>query len=109
MQPTQQPRYGVKTQYAQCQPLTFPDLTLEILGGRESSPTEEYPCSIRYYDFKVSQGSQAQLISWTAGTGDIGPTLFELDGKRYALELAMSGELGVLEENELVLWRVDKK
>lgn len=59
------------------------------------------------YDFKVYQGSQSQLISWSSGTGDIGPTLFELAGNRYALELAMSDKLGILDENELVLWRVD--
>jgi hypothetical protein len=58
-----------------------------------------------FYDFKVYQGNQAQLISWSAGTGDIGPTLFDLDGNRFALELVMSDELGVLDADELVLWR----
>ena len=104
---TQQPRYGVKIQYAQGQPLNFPDVTLEFVGKRESPPSDYYPRSMYSYDFKVYQGSQSQLISWSSGTGDIGPTLFELAGNRYALELAMSDKLGILDENELVLWRVD--
>ncbi len=104
---TKPPRYGVKIQYTQGQPLNFPDVTLEFVGKRESPPSSDYPRSMYSYDFKVYQGSQEDLISWSAGTGDIGPTLFELAGNRYALELAMSDKLGILDENELVLWQVD--
>jgi len=104
---TKPPGYGVKIQYAQGQPLNFPDVTLEFVGKRETPPSSDYPRSMTFYDFKVYQGSQSQLISWSAGTGDIGPTLFELAGNTFALELAMSDELGILDENELVLWRVD--
>jgi hypothetical protein len=103
---TQQLRYGAKIPYAQGQPLDFPDFTLEFVGKRESPPSDLYPRSMYYYDFKVNQGSQSQIISWSSGTGDIGPTLFEVGGDRYALELAMSDELGKLEKNELVLWRI---
>ena len=99
---TQPPIYGERIQYAEGQPLNFPDVTLEFVGKRESPPSDYYPQSMYSYDFKVSQGSQSQLISWSAGTGDIGPTLFELAGNRYALELAMSDKLGILDENELV-------
>ena len=102
---TQAPTYGVKVQYAQGQPLNFPDVTLEFVGKRESPGSSVYPRSMVYYDFKAYQGSRAQLVSWTAGTGDIGPALFELAGNRYALELAMSDKLGPLAEDELVLWR----
>ena len=91
---TQQPRYGVKIQYAQGQPLDFPDVTLEFVGERESPASSDYPRSMTFYDFRVYQGSQAQLISWSAGTGDIGPTFFELAGNSYALELALSDKLG---------------
>lgn len=101
----QPPSYGVKTQYAQGQPLTFPDVTLEFVGKREAPASSDYPRGMTFYDFKIYQGSQAQLVSWSAGTGDIGPTLFELAGNRYALELAMSDKLGSLAEEELVLWR----
>jgi hypothetical protein len=102
---TQTPIYGERTQYAEGQPLDFPDVTLEFVGMRQAPGSADYPRGMTYYDFKAHQGGQALLVSWTAGTGDIGPTLFELAGSRYALELAMSDKLGSLGENELVLWR----
>ncbi len=102
---TQGPSYGKKTRYSQGQPLVFPDVTLEFMGKRESPPSSDYPRAITFYDFKASQGSQEQLVSWTAGTGDIGPTVFVLGTSRFALELAMSDELGALDADELVLWR----
>jgi len=101
----QPPIYGVNIHYAQGQPLNFPDITLEFVGKREAPTSSEYPRSMTFYDFKVYQSSRVQLVSWSAGTGDIGPTLFELAGNRYALELAMSDKLGALGEDELVLWR----
>jgi hypothetical protein len=104
---TQMIRYGVKIQYSQGEPLNFQDVTLEFIGITESPPSDLYPRSMYSYDFNVYSGSQALMISWSSGTGDIGPTIFELDGHRYALELAMSDKLGTLETNELVLWRID--
>lgn len=101
----QSPLYGEKIRYAQGEPLAFPDVTLEFVGKRETSLSSDYPQGMTFYDFKAFQGSQAKLISWSAGTGDIGPTLFELAGNSYVLELAMSDELGSLAENELVLWQ----
>jgi tetratricopeptide (TPR) repeat protein len=102
---TQPPIYGERVQYAEGQPLNFPDVTLEFVGKRKAPGSADYPRGMTFYDFRAHQGSQAQLVSWTAGTGDIGPTLFEVAGSRYALELAMSDKLGSLDEDELVLWR----
>ena len=45
------------------------------------------------------------MISWTTGTGVIDPTDFEIDGKRYLLELRHSDKLGKLQDNELVIWQ----
>ena len=104
---SQRLRYGVITQYSEGEVLIFPDLTLKFIGMTESPPSDLYPRSMYSYDFNVSSGNQAMVISWSSGTGDIGPTLFELGGKGYALELAMSDKLGRLEKNELVLWQVD--
>lgn len=104
----QHQKYGEIIQYAQGQPLHYPDLTLEFLGIKEHPPSDLYPRSMYAYEFEVSQGSLSQVISWSSGTGDIGPTYFELSGKTYALELALSDELGMLEKGELVLWRVDE-
>ena len=102
---TQPPAYGAKVHYVQGQPLHFPDLNLEFVGRREVPASTDYPRAMTFYDFKVYQGSETQLVSWSAGTGDIGPTLFEVAGQRYTLELARSDTLGALAEAELVLWR----
>ncbi len=57
--------------------------------------------------FKASKGKAEKVISWTTGTGVIDPTDFEIDGKRYLLELRHSDKLGKLKENELVIWQAD--
>jgi hypothetical protein len=43
---------------------------------------------------KVGSGKTEKTVSWTAGTGDIGPVTFEFGGKRYQLELRRSDKLG---------------
>ena len=91
---SQPPVYGAKVYYALNQPLTFPDLTLEFIGQRKVNASPQFPRDFIFYDFKVSQGNQTQTISWSAGTGDIGPTLFEIGGQNYWLKLAMSDKLG---------------
>ncbi|HXV42535.1 MAG TPA: hypothetical protein VEC96_05700 [Anaerolineae bacterium] len=103
LQPT--PAYGTKVRYALNQPLTFPDLTLEFIGERWVDASPNYPRGFTYYDFKVGHGDQEQIISWSAGTGDIGPAPFEVAGQDYWLELVSSDRLGRLEKDELVLWK----
>jgi hypothetical protein len=44
------------------------------------------------------------MVSWTTGTGLIGPMDFEIGGKHYRLELRHSHTLGKLQDNELVIW-----
>ena len=99
------PAYGTKVTFGAGRPLMFPDVTLEFVGQRWVDTSPNYPRGFTYYDFKVRQGDQEQTISWSAGTGDIGPTSFEVGGQDYLLELAMSDKLGSLAENELVLWK----
>ena len=89
--------------YKAGQKIQFPDFTVAYLGERrQSSPM--YPRGFLYYDFKVSSRKTENMVSWTAGTGDIGPVAFEVDGKRYQLELRRSDKLGKLNDNELVIW-----
>ncbi|MEZ4870203.1 MAG: hypothetical protein R3C14_53230 [Caldilineaceae bacterium] len=102
---SQPPVYGAKVPYALHQPLTFPNFTLEFLGQREVSASPQFPRAIRVYEFKVTQDTQSQIITWSAGTGDIGPTQFVVDGQTYWLELRLSDKLGPLAEHELVVWR----
>ena len=98
--------YGTRVKYRAGQKIEFPDFTVEYVGERWQS-TPAYPRGFLYYDFKVSRGKSEKVISWTTGTGVIDPTDFEIDGKRYLLELRHSDKLGKLKENELVIWQAD--
>lgn len=95
--------YGSITRYKKGKPIRFADFTLEFIGERPVS-TPQYPRGFHYYDFKIKTASEEKVISWTAGTGDIGPTEFEIAGKTFLLERAHSDKLGQLKENELVIW-----
>jgi hypothetical protein len=77
---------------------------LTYAGDRRVVP-KQFPRGFLYYDFRVTSAHGTQTISWSSGTGDIGPVLFQVDGQRYALELQISDKLGKLKENELVVSR----
>lgn len=96
------PAYGAKVTFKQGQPLQFPDFSLTYLGQRHvDSPT--FKPGFTYLDFKLQQGALAQTVSWSSGTGDIGPALFEFNGQQFSLELSYAEELGWLDDNELVI------
>lgn len=97
--------YGVKVKFQQGRPMVFPDLTLVYQGERQGEAGPQYPRGFTYYDFRAAQGEDSLVIPWSAGTGDIGPTVFELAGRTYRLELRQSDELGRLADDELVLWQ----
>jgi len=81
---TQRVKYRVGKQ------IEFPDFTIKYVGERSKS-VPVYPRPFIYYDFKVSKGKTEKMVSWTTGTGLIGPRDFEIDGKHYRLELRHSG------------------
>ena len=85
--------YGVKVTFKQGQPLQFPDFSLTYLGQRHvDSPT--FKPGFTYLDFKLQQGALEQTVSWSSGTGDIGPALFEFNGRQFSLELSYAEEFG---------------
>jgi hypothetical protein len=98
------PDYGVKLTYRQNQPLRFPDFTLEYIGQRHEE-SEVFKRGFTFYDFKVTGGAEEQIVSWSSGTGDIGPANFQLAGQTYLLEKSYSDKLGRLAENEVVIWK----
>jgi hypothetical protein len=100
--PTSAP-YGAITKYEKDKAIAFADFNLEFIGERRVS-TPQYPRGFLYFDFKIKAGSEEKVISWTSGTGDIGPAEFEIAEKKFLLERARSDKLGRLEENELVIW-----
>lgn len=97
--------YGAQVRYRPGQMLRFPDLTLVYRGERQGNAGPQFPRGFTYHDFRAEQGEDSQDVSWTAGTGDIGPTVFEFAGHTYRLELRQSDELGRLADDELVLWQ----
>jgi len=94
--------YGDKRSCSKGQHLAFPDFTIEFVGTRRVT-FPQYPRGFLYYDFNVSHGSQKQTISWTGGTGLIGPMEFQVNGKKYVLERIFSAKRGKLGESELVI------
>jgi hypothetical protein len=96
--------YGTRVKYATGKRIDFPDFTIEYVGERRKT-LPVYPRGFLYYDFKVRNGNTEKMVSWTSGTGLIGPMQFEIGGKHYQLELRHSDKLGKLADNELVIWR----
>lgn len=97
-------RYASKVTYAKDQALVFPDFTLTYLGSRQIKP----PAGLHgwlIHDFTIRHGQQEQKVSWSSGTGDIGPTEFQVAGTHFLLELSRSDTLGSLKENQLVIRR----
>jgi len=102
--PESQASYGVRVKYRPEQKIKYSDFTIEYVGERQEG-TPAYPRGFLYYDFKVWAANIEKIVSWSSGTGDIGPVEFEIGGKRFLLELRRSDKLGKLKENELVIWK----
>jgi hypothetical protein len=96
--------YGTKVTFREGQALRFPNFELVYTGKRKVTPPQ-YPRGWWAYDFQVLAGKEEQKISWSAGTGDIGPTRFTIAGSAYDLELSRSDKLGRLKDDELVVSR----
>src|SRR5258708_456840 len=84
---------GARVAYKKDAPIQFPAFTLTYIGDRRVVP-EKFPHGFLYYDFRVTSAHGTQTVSWTSGTGDIGPVLFRVDGEEFALELRISDKLG---------------
>ncbi len=98
--------YATKVAFRQGVPIQFEDFQLMCLG-QHREVYDIYPRGFLYYDFLVISGTQELKVSWTAGTGEIGPARFEVSGKRYLLELAWSEAVGRLKNDELVVRRAE--
>ncbi len=94
-------RYDTKIPYRENQAVVFPDFTLTYTGSREVKGPGKL--SWKAHEFTVSTGGKEQKVSWSSGTGDIGPTQFTAAGKIFFLELSISDTLGRLKPGELVI------
>jgi hypothetical protein len=95
-------KYGEKVSYTNGDELKFPDFTIKFVGKREATGA---PVKMTFYDFEVSKGETKKKISWSSGTGDIGPTFFEIAGENFVLELSQSDILKSIGEGNLVIWK----
>jgi hypothetical protein len=97
--------YGKKEHFTKGKALAFPDCEFTFTGTRRvSSPA--YPRGFLYYDFEARSGGKTKAVSWSSGTGDIGPESFEVNGRKFVLELSSSAAFkGWMKDDELVLWR----
>jgi len=94
--------YGEKVRFAEGYPLLFPDFTLTYLGTHQAA-SANFPRGFVYHDFQIGHAAEGFTVSWSSGTGDIGPTFFEIDGQRYRLEMGYADELGALADDEVVV------
>jgi hypothetical protein len=94
--------YGTKVKFSAGRTLRFPDFDLTYAGKRRVTPPQ-YPRGWWVHDFKVRAKSGEQTVSWSAGTGDIGPARFKVNGIDFQIELSRSDKLGVLREDEVVV------
>ncbi len=104
--------YGRPVPYALNADTRFPDLTVRFIGVRREYP-KVYPRGFPVYDFEIisTQGTRV-TVSWSSGTGQLGPVAFSVDGVEYFLELkadslATDPAKRWLKENELILWKKD--
>lgn len=101
-------KYGEKVSYSSGKELIFPDFTIKFAGKREEKISNDVflPLKMTFYDFEVAKGETRQKISWSSGTGDIGPTFFTINGAEYVLELRQSDIIkGSLGDEILVIWK----
>lgn len=100
-------RYGSWETYSSTDPLVYPDFKLRFLGfGLSEQPLPDFPPMGQVYRFLVFQGGLETTVSWSSGTGDIGPELFEISGRKFFLEMISSYHLREKagSEQQIVVW-----
>jgi hypothetical protein len=98
--------YDSKVRFSLDRTLRFPDFEMTYKGKRHVTPPQ-YPRGWWIHDFSVRGKGGAQTVSWSAGTGDIGPTRFKVNGADFQVELSRSDKLGSLREDEMVVSPVE--
>ena len=98
--------YDTVIEFSKGEQIKFPDFTLEYTGER--SETKQIPngnsITMKFHEFNLTSSASKKQISWSSGTGDIAPVAFEIDGKKFELEMRNSEKLKTkLSENELVI------
>lgn len=96
--------YGKIVSYTLNKTIQFPDFNLKFTGIMETPGPNNAKWKFTYYNFEITD-NETKNISWSSGTGEIGPTKFIIDKKIYYLELKQSIKYYPewLKDNELVV------
>ena len=97
-------QYGKWQTYSSSQALHYPDFDLLCNETKEDSRPTDLPLGPIYY-FSISSKTSHVDVSWSSGFGDIGPTLFDIDGKKFFLEMINSDYLKRPDSDRvIVIW-----
>lgn len=94
--------YGTKVRYSKGAVVRFADFTMTYTGTR-TQPVPATGKSMTFHEFEITSGGDKQKVSWSSGTGDIGPARFTAAGKMWQIELRFSDRLGRLKDSEMVV------
>jgi hypothetical protein len=98
-------QYGKKINYLDRETKKLPYFSIRFLKERhEQSPM--FRPGFTFYDFEITNGTETKTVSWSSGTGDIGPTFFDFNGHPYVLELKASKAFnGFMNDGEMLVWK----
>lgn len=98
-------QYGTWQTYSSTQVLRYPDFDLLFKDDPgEIKSLEGLPMGPEYH-FTVSNGTSQIGVIWSSGTGDIGPSLFEINGKTFFLEMIRSDYLErPVSDEQIAIW-----
>lgn len=65
--------------------LHFTDFDIEFLGKKHNDVSPEFAHVDWHYEFRVFRNKDSVIVTWSTGTGLIGPRQFEFLGKRYTI------------------------
>ncbi len=96
--------FASKLKFSQNQPVIFEKFTIIYIDKRENG---FYPNTTRrlapFLDFRLETGGKTITLSYSAGTGDIGPVFFAAGDDCFKLELDMAEGIGRLADDEMVV------
>jgi hypothetical protein len=96
--------YGQKINYLDRKSKQLPDISVRFVGERKEN-SKIFPSGFVNEDFEVVKAVETKKVSWSSGTGDIGPIFFDIGGEPYVLELAISDVYDVMNNGEMVVWQ----
>lgn len=96
-------QYGTKVLAIKDARVHFPDFDLTYTGTTSRSVPNNKKLSITFHHYELERNGVSGEVRWSSGLGEIAPIQFDFDGKKYAIERAISDTVGSLSENEIVI------